>query len=158
MKNKEADYLNQLFAKSSDEVSETEVDFPLIDVPAPLTDNLYAISESSHGDKALSKQNFFKPWPLVASIAASFLVAVVLVQVYQQQQTLKQLQQAQSDLSTALHYLAEANQITQANIFNTLNSNMKKATVKPVIEIGRDAVLPTLKSLEPETKTPSRTL
>ncbi|MFT6408335.1 MAG: hypothetical protein ACJAQ6_001753 [Arenicella sp.] len=158
MKDKEAEYLDTLFSMSSDEIDESEIDFPLVDVPEDLSDKLYAITQPGLSRSDSINQPKVKSWPKFASVAASLLMAVVLVQVYQQQQTLKQLEQAQSDLATALHYLGEANQITRAQMLNTLNKNMKKAALTPVIEIGRDAVLPTVESLESATKRSRHTL
>lgn len=158
MKDKETEYLNTLFTKSADEVDESEKDFPLLDVPANLSDKLYAITKPTLSSSHSIKQRAFKSWPKFASVAASLLMAVVLMQVYQQQQTLKQLEQAQTDLATALHYLGEANQITRTQTLNALNTNMKKAAFAPVIEIGRDAVSPTVESLESATKRSHRTL
>lgn len=158
MKDKETEYLNNLFARSSDELDESDMDFPMMDVPARLADRLYAITESTPVNSHSNKQRTFKSWPKLTGVAASLLLAVVLMQVYQQQQTLKQLKQAQTDLSTALHYLGEANKITQAQMFSSLDTNMKKAAVAPVVEIGRDAVKQTAKSLKSATKTPNRTL
>ena len=158
MKTNETDFLNKLFTKPSAESEELEIDFPLLDVPNNLSENLHAITESTPVSLSSVKQRKFNAWPKVASIAASALLAVVAFQFYQQQQTLNQLEQAQYDLATAIHYLDEANKITRAHMFNTLNTNMKKAAVAPVIVIGRDTVLPTLKSLESDTKTSKRTL
>ena len=158
MKNKETDFLNELFASSSGENDESETDFPLVDVPENLADKLYAITESAAGNTPSIKKLIAGSWPKITSIAASLLVAVVVFQVYQQQQTLKQLEQAQADLATALHYLGEANKITRTQMRISLNENMKKAAIEPVVEIGRDSVLPSLKTLEPETKTQNRTL
>lgn len=158
MKDKETDYLNELFARSSDKADESEIDFPLVDVPDDLTDKLYAITKPTLSSSHSSKQSAVKSWPKFASVAASLLVAVVVFQVYQQQQTLKQLEQAQTDLVTALRYLGEANKITQAQMFHSLNTNMKKAAVAPAIEIGRGAVSQTFESLESTTRIPSRTL
>ena len=131
MKDRETDFLNKLFTGSSDQADESEIDFPLMDVPANLTGNLYAITEPTLSSSASIKQRSFKSWPKFASVAASLLMAVVLFQVYQQQQTLKKLEQAQTDLATALHYLGEANKITQAHMFNALNTNMKKSSYCP---------------------------
>ena len=150
----EAEYLIKLFTKVSDETNEMETDFPLVDVPANLTDDLYAITESTKPNV----HRMSRSWSKFASIAASILIAVVLMQVYQQHQTLKQLEQAQADLATALHYLGEANNITRAQMLSTLNTNMQNAAIGPVIEIGRGVVLPTVKSLESATKIPNRTL
>ena len=158
MKNQETNYLNALFAKSSDEVDAAEIDFPIVDVPADLSDSLYAITGTTSSGSKSSNSRPFMSWPKFASVAASLLMAVVLLQVYQQQKTLNQLEQAQADLATALHYLGEANEITKAQMFNALNENMKKAAIAPVIEIGRDAVLQTAESLEHATKIQNRTL
>jgi len=79
-------------------------------------------------------------WPKVTSIAASLFVAIMGFQFYQQQQTLRQLEQAQADLATALHYLGEANRIAQVQVSKSLNDNIKKAGVEPAMEIGRDAI------------------
>ncbi|MFT5574008.1 MAG: hypothetical protein ACI9FR_002944 [Cryomorphaceae bacterium] len=163
MKDNETEYLNKLFTKSSSELDESEIDFPLVDVPADLSNQLYAITGPALSSSGSIKQGVFKSWsnkawPKFASVAASLLMAVVLLQVYQQNQTLNQLEQAQADLTTALHYLGEANKITQTQMLNALNANMKKAAFAPVIEIGRDAAIPTVESLESATKRPHRTL
>lgn len=151
----EIEYVNTLFTKTSDEAAEMETDFPLVDTPENLSDELYAITESS---KKTSNHRTISSWPKLASIAASILMAVVLLQVYQQHQTLKQLEQAQTDLATALHYLGEANNITRAQMLNTLNSNMQKAAIGPVIKIGRGVILPTVETIESATKIQNRTL
>jgi len=160
MKNNETEYLNKLFSVSSDETDESEIDFPLIDVPETLSQRLYAISDPALSDTAPMKRNSprFKSWPKLTSIAASLLMAVVLAQSYQQHQTLKRLEQAQTDLAMAMHYLGEANQIARVQMLNSLNDNMKKSAILPVLEIGRDAVIPTVESLEFETKKNHRTL
>jgi hypothetical protein len=158
MNDQDTEYLDTLFSRSSDQTGESEIDFPLIDVPAKLTDRLYAITQPTLSSSNLIKQRTFKSWPKFASVAASLLMAVVLMQVYQQQQTLNQLEQAQTDLATALHYLGEANEITRTQMLKTLNTNMKKAAFAPVIETGRDAVSPAVESLESTSKTSNRTL
>lgn len=152
MKDQETEYLDKLFAKSSNEADEKEIDFAMHDVPAELTGRLFAISENTH------KTGFFYSWKKVASIAASLLVGMVIFQIYQQQQTLQQLEKAQADLATALHYLEQANQITRAHVINSLRTNMKNTTAVPVRELGRNAVLPTLKSLGAENNTPNQSL
>ena len=126
MKDKETEYLNSLFASSANEVDESEIDFPLLDVPVNLTDKLYAIAKPTLSSSHSIERRPFKSWPKFASVAASLLMAVVLIQVYQQQQTLKQLEQAQTDLATALHYLGEANKITQTQMLNALNTNVRE--------------------------------
>ncbi|MBT8114060.1 MAG: hypothetical protein KJP04_01675, partial [Arenicella sp.] len=82
----------------------------------------------------------------------------VVTLVYQQQQTLNQLEQAQADLATALHYLGEANKITRAQMVSSLNENMQKAAVAPVLEIGREAASQTAESLKFTTEIPGRSL
>ena len=158
MKDHETEYLNTLFTAPSDQADESEVDFPLLEVPTNLSDSLYAITGPALNSEPITKQRRFKSWPKFASVAASILMAVVLVQNYQQHQTLKQLEQAQADLATALRYLGEANQITRVHMLNTLNKNMRKAAVVPVIEMGRDAASPTIESLELAAKRSHRTL
>jgi hypothetical protein len=158
MKDKESEFLNSLFIASSDQADESEVDFPMVDVPANLTEKLYAITQPTLSNSNLIKQRTFKSWPKFASVAASLLMVVVLMQVYQQQQTLNQLEQAQIDLATALHYLGEANEITRTQMLKTLNTNMKNAAFEPVIEIGRDVVSPAVESPESTRKISNRTL
>lgn len=167
MKGQETDYLDTLFASSSDVTNEAEVEPPLVDVPNNLSGKLYAIVESASVGTAPEyevtvKRGFFEHWSKVTGIAASLLIAIMGFQFYQQQQTLKRLEQAQTDLATALHYLGEANRITRAQVLNSLNNNMNKAGVVPAMEIGRDAVTPNFKQHEletnPEIKTPNRTL
>jgi hypothetical protein len=163
MKNSETDYLNTLFASSSDVTDEAEVEIPLLDVPDTLSGKLYAIAESAPvvltpNYTATTKRGLFESWPKITSIAASLLVAIMGVQFYQQQQTLKQLEQAQNDLTTALHYLGEANRITRGQVLDSLNDNINKAGVIPAMEIGRDAVVPNFKRRKLQIKIPNRTL
>ena len=173
MKNKETDYLDKLFASSSDINDEVEVDVPLVDVPDTLAAKLRAIADSvplsvvsensSEVAKASEKQSnvkpgFFQNWTKVTSIAASLFVAIVGFQFYQQQQTIKQLEQAQADLATALHYLGEANRIARAQVRDSLNDNINKAGVVPAMEIGRDVLNPNFKQHKAANKTPSRNL
>ena len=103
MKNSETDYLDKLFASSSDVTDEAEVEIPLVELPESLGDKLYAIAESAPAASAWVKRGFFQSWPKMTSIAASLFVAIMGFQFYQQQQTFKQLEQAQADLATALH-------------------------------------------------------
>ena len=158
MKGSEKDYLDKLFAASSDATDEAEVDFPLVDVPEGLGDKLYAIADSTPVSTAPVARRYFKNWPKLTSIAATFLIAVIGFQFYQQQQTLKQLEQAQTDLATALHYLGEANRITREQVQATVRENMRNAGVRPAIEIGRELVPPQWKEPEPENETRTRTL
>lgn len=158
MKSNETDYLNTLFSSSSDVTDEAEIEIPLCDVSETLSDKLYAVSESTPANKANVKRGFFESWPKVTSVAASLLIALVGFQFYQQQQTLKQLEQAQGDLATALHYLGEANRIARAQVRDSLNENINKAGVIPAMEIGRDVVKPTFTPREPKAKTLNRTL
>lgn len=162
MKDNETEYLDALFASSSDMSDEAEVELPLVEVPANLSGKLYAIAESAPAGSATVKRGFFESWPKITSIAASVLIAFMGLQFYQQQQTFKQLEQAQSDLATALHYLGEANRITQEHVLNSLNDNINKTGVVPAMQIGRDALMPNHKQREretkPETQTYKRTL
>ena len=153
----EMDYLNKLFTAAQDETAEAESNFLLVDTPENLSEELYAITEADiktqKTEHALSGL-----WPKFAAIAASLVMAVVLLQSYNQQQTIKQLEQAQHDLAIALHYLSEANKITQAQMINTLNSNMQKATIVPVLEVGRGLVIPSNKTTDSAAQKPNRTL
>ena len=163
MKGQETDYLDKLFASSSDVTDEAEVEVPLVDVPKSLGGKLYAIADSAPIGVASEygvtvKRSFFQSWPKVTSIAASLFVAIVGFQFYQQQQALTQLEQAQTDLATALYYLGEANRITRAEVLNSLNENMNKAGVVPAMEIGRDTVTPDFKKPAPVPKKLNRTL
>ncbi len=144
MKQNETDYLNKLFAFSSDLSDEIEVEIPQQDLPAGLTQSLYEIAESSGSAKdpiaASAKRATVLSFPKFASVAASLFVAVLGFQFYQQQQTLKRLEEAQTDLATAIQYLAEANRIARNQVIDSLNDNIKKAGVEPAMEIGRDAL------------------
>jgi uncharacterized protein HemX len=153
MKLQEADYLNKLFSPddSSEQRDALDSEFPLVDVPSELTQKLYQIANSGSGQAAeLTTKESSGLWPKLTAIAASLLVAVVMVQFYQQQQTIKQLEQAQADLKTALHYLGEANRIARAEVLESVNENMKKAGIEPAIDVGREAIVPALDSLETE--------
>ncbi|GAA6136918.1 hypothetical protein NBRC116583_06650 [Arenicella sp. 4NH20-0111] len=171
MKENEVDYLNKLFASSSDVTDEAEVDYPLVDVPEGLSDRLLGLADSD--PKPVSEQpslanvdpsklgpdsksnniiwGVFNSWTRVTSIAASLFVAVMGFQFHQQQQTIKQLEQAQADLATALEYLGEANRIARSQVIDSLNDNMKKAGVEPALKIGRNAMQD---ALEPNTEQP----
>jgi len=162
MKDNETDYLDTLFAPTSDVTGEAELDLPLVDVPDGLSSKLYAIAEptlasvasgndvKAHGvntyDSTL-KHGFFGAWPKVTGIAASLLVAIMGFQFYQQQQTLKQLEQAQTDLATALQ-----------QVLDSLNDNINKTRVLPVIEIERDTLEFNFKQSQGETKPLNHTL
>jgi len=158
MKDNEIEYLDKLFASSSDVNNEVDIEYPLLDVPDGLNRKLHAITEPSLVSTATVKRGFFERWPKVTSIAASLLVTVVGFQFYQQQQTLKQLEHAQNDLATALHYLGEANRITRAQVLNSLNNNINKAGVVPAMEIELNDRLEPKKLPEKRTKTPTRSL
>ncbi len=177
MKNRETDYLDKLFASSSDVTDEVEVEVevPLLDMPDGLSEKLYLIAESAPASSAIgqasdaslkadiaNKSNVVSwpkivNWPKLSSIAASLFIAILGFQFYQQHQTLKQLEQAQSDLATALHYLGEANRITREQVGGSLNENINKAGVVPAMSIGIDAVRPKLKKTKPEKTKPRKT-
>lgn len=163
IKGQEPDFLDELFASTSDVSDEAEVDIPLVDVPENLGGKLYAIAESEpesmtpHAEVS-AKWRYFYGWPKATSIAVSVFVAVMGFQFYQQQQTIKQLEQAQADLATALHYLGEANRITQAQVLNSLSDNINNAGIKPAIEHGRDPRKPNFKLRKTDIETPRRTL
>lgn len=156
MKKNETEYLNKLFTSSSDKNDEAEV--PLVHVPEGLSEKLYAIAETTPVSARSAKRSFFKGWPNLTRIAATLMVAAVGFQFYQQQQTLKQLEQAHADLATALHYLGEANRITRMQVLNSFNDNMRNAGIKPAIKVEQDDVSPTREPRNPETKKYNRTL
>lgn len=174
MKQNETDYLNKLFASSSDVSNEVEVTVPQVDVPESLSQNLHAIADSLPASAATvntavmantvtesvttEKRGVVFNFPTFAGLAASLFVAIMGFQFYQQQQTLKQLEQAQADLATALHYLGEANRIARTQVRDSLNDNIKKAGVDPVIETGRKALRPNFKHFEYETQTQNHSL
>jgi len=158
MNENEADYLNRLFASSSDVTDEAEVTFPLVEVPNELSDKLNSMADSAPmGTNAKSETSLSRgislSWPKVTGIAASLFVVIMGIQFYQQQQTLKQLEQAQADLATALQYLGEANRIAQTQIIESLNDNINKAGIEPAIEMGFDALRPKPKKADPEPQT-----
>jgi len=157
MKDNEIDYLDKLFASSSDATDEAEVAFPLVDAPDVLSEKLYAIAESAPSvvvrePEVIVKHGFFEGWPTMASVAASLFVAIMGFQFYQQQQTLKRLEQAQADLATALHYLGEANRITRAQVLDSLSDKLNEAEVLPAIKKQRES------ETRPTIKPSSRTL
>ena len=84
MKDNEIEYLDKLFASSSDVNNEVDIEYPLLDVPDGLNRKLHAITEPSLVSTATVKRGFFERWPKVTSIAASLLVTVVGFQFYQQ--------------------------------------------------------------------------
>lgn len=154
----ETEFLNKLFDQSNHDHVEGEHDFPLVDVSANLTADLYAITEADLNCEPINKLSAFRAWPKWAGMAAGLFIAIILLQIYDQRQTIKQLEQAQQDLATALHYLGEANQITQIQMLNTLNSNMQKATIVPLVEIGRAIARPSMPTPEPEIEQLKHTL
>ena len=158
MNEKETEYLNKLFASSSDITDEAEVEVPLVNAPNSLNEKLYRIADSNSVGVIPIKRRYFGSWPQMARIAAGVLVGFMAFQFYQQQQTLNQLEKAQADLAVALHYLGEANRITRQQVRSSLNENIKKAGVEPALEIGRDSLLPALRSNEPQSLKTTRTL
>ena len=148
MRQNEKDYLDQLFASSSDQNDEVATDIPQVEIPVRLSERLYAIADSAPSseqqtvskDNVVSIANFTEKFGRkFAGMAASLFAVVIAFQFYQQYQTLRQLEQVQADLATALHYLGEANRIARSQVLNSLNDNIQNAGVKPALEIGRDA-------------------
>ena len=137
MKQYESDYLDSLFSPESGSDASND-EFPLCDVSSDLTQKLYAIAEEPQLEQASPKAKVFDFWPKLTAVAASLLVAVVVAQFYQQQQTIKQLEQAQADLKTALHYLGEANRIARAEVLESVNKNMRRAGVEPALQFEHD--------------------
>lgn len=158
MKDNERDYLARLFSSTSDAEDQVQVDFPLVDVPKELSARLHKVTEAQPQVETSVARPRFISWPKVSAIAASLLAITVGFQFYQQQQTLNQLAQAQADLKVALHYLGEANRITRTQVRNSVRESMQKAAVQPAIELGKETVLPSLKSLESEQKLESHSL
>ena len=159
MKDNEKIYLDRLFSSSLNKAGDAEVEIPLVPVPEGLSGKLNAIAEMSDGsskNELASKRGFLISWPQVTGVAASLLVALMGFQFYQQQQTLKQLEQAQSDLATALHYLGEANRITQEQVLNSLNENIQKTDLVPAMEARSGDVKPKRRYVD--TKILNRTL
>ena len=169
MKHSEPDYLDTLFALSSDESDAAQGGFPLVDVPDTLNRRLTAIVHlvPASGDSfpasgalppaAPAKPHILASWPTATSIAATLLVTLVGFQFYQQQQTLNQLEQAQADLTTALHYLGEANRITRAQVVNSLNETVGEEMINARANARTNAKT-WLEPYEPEIKTPNRSL
>jgi len=171
MKQNEKDYLDQLFASSSDQNDEAATDIPQVEMPEGLSSRLNAIADSAprYGQDKTDQgkiirlpkftENFGRKF---TGIAASLFVVVMGFQFYQQHQTLKQLEQAQADLATALHYLGEANRIARSQVLNSLNDNIQNAGVKPALEIGRDALrdstAPQSQQDDPETRMQTHSL
>ncbi len=159
MKQNENDYLNKLFSSSSDLSNEVEVEIPEFEPSESLSSRLYGIADVRPERKADVEFDRIRPghrvlsWPKVSAIAASFFVAIFGFQFYQQQQTLRQLEQAQADLATAMRYLSEANRIAQVQVLDSLNQNIKKAGIEPALEIGRDALAPNFKRKHAKTRT-----
>lgn len=139
----EAKLLRQIFAEPGHNTEADEA-VPLLDIPAGLTQRLYAIADD---DTALSqresRQNIFATaltrlaqlpaWKSLGAVVASAVIVAVMVQMNEQRKTIAQLEQAQRDLAIALHYLNEANQAVEASLVNTLDNTMQKAAVEPVV-------------------------
>ncbi len=145
MKQSEEDYLNKLFASSSDVTDEVEVDLPLVDVPIDLSSRLNSIAdgaplEASSANLVAAKWGVANNWTKVTGLAASLFVAVLGFQFYQQHQTFKQLEKAQADLATALEYLGEANRIARSQVIDSFNGSMQKAGLEPAYKIGRNVM------------------
>lgn len=128
MNENETDYLNKLFDSSLDLYESNDVEIPLVHPPKHLTRKLYAIVDDGDTRTFTSSR-----WPKFTSIAASLFMAVIVVQFYQQQQTMKQLELAQEDLATALHYLSQANRITREQVLESLNAE-DRYRVRPAMD------------------------
>ncbi len=138
----ESELLRQIFAEPG-QATEGEEAVPLLDIPAGLTQRLYAIADDETAlsqreprqnifSKALAKLSRLHVWKSLGAVAASAVIVAVMVQINEQRQTIAKLEQAQRDLAIALHYLNEANQAVEASLVNTLDSTMQKAAVEPV--------------------------
>jgi len=163
MKHNESEYLDKLFATSSDVTDEVEVDIPQAELSDGLTERLYGIAETLPESAAPEKTEAtidatqgtgakIFAFPKFAAVAASLFVAVMGFQFYQQQKTLRQLEQAQADLATALQYLGEANRIARSEVLGSLQENMQKAAVKPAVRMSRDALMPKFNDRDFENK------
>ncbi len=163
MKHNESEYLDKLFATSSDVTDEVEVDIPQAELTEGLTEKLYGIAETLPESAKPAQSELIAQvsqgagakifaFPKYAAVAASLFVAVMGFQFYQQQKTLRQLEQAQADLATALHYLGEANRIARSEVLGSLQDNMQKAAVKPAVRMSRDALMPKFNDREFENK------
>lgn len=125
--NADEQFLQRIFSNS--DINE-EDDFPLAEVPANLSEKLYAIPKQG---AALKPK--FNRWAKLGSIAASICLALVLLgQGIEHQQQKAEALQAKQDLEIALFYLNKANQKASHNVNKTLKVNLQKATVVPVIE------------------------
>ncbi|RBP51261.1 hypothetical protein [Arenicella xantha] len=176
MKHQETDYLDTLFTARADATQTSEEGFPLIEVPDGLSDKLYAIADAAPMETYRANSRSFKPsllvsWPTLGSIAATLMISMLGFQFYQQQQTLKHLEQAQADLATALHYLGEANRIARAQVLDSLNDTITKEAstktrqmeraqpwVEPALSTETNTLTPYLEAREPKALTPNRSL
>ena len=138
----ESELLRKIFAEPGQATGGEEA-VPLLDIPAGLTQRLYAIADGDTAlrqyparqsivSKALARLAQLPAWKSLGAVAASAVIVAVMVQMNEQRQTIAQLEQAQRDLAIALHYLNEANQAVEASLVNTLDNTMQKAAVEPV--------------------------
>ena len=149
MKHTESDYLDKLFASSLDEKREREIDIPQLDLPSDLNGRLKAIADQKIVDSSSASDARVFSFPKLAAIAATLFVGIFAFQLVQHHRTLQQLEQAQADLATALHYIGQANQIARSQVLNSLNDNIKRAGINPAVEIGRDTLR---ESLSPNSR------
>ena len=113
----------------SEKVSENDLGFPLIDPPKQLSERLYAITENEQEKKTTSKSLV---WKYLGAVAASVLLVAFTIQFEMNRREVRELRQAVKDLHIAMEYLEKTNKQAEEKVMETLNVNLKKATVKPI--------------------------
>ncbi|MGI9289145.1 MAG: hypothetical protein ACR2P1_27480 [Pseudomonadales bacterium] len=153
--NHESDFLRKVFAEPGQSVDDIEA-VPLVDIPAGLTEKLYAIADSEteempdHSRQTTFSNGFFSlvrlsklpSWKTWGGVAASVVMVAVMLQMNEQRKTIAQLEQAQQDLTIAFRYLNETNKAVEARLVDTLGNNMQKAVFAPVVHSVNAIELP----------------
>lgn len=100
--------------------------FPLVEPPAHLQSALYAIPS------ARKRQVHTGRWLGAAALAASVVIAIL---ISPQPASINQdALQAQKDFELALHYLNKANKKAASSVTSTLNTELERSTVNPIVK------------------------
>lgn len=108
-----------------------EEGFDLVDPPASLQAKLYAIPQASKQPAPLSRVTISR-WFGAAALAASVVIALLLSP--QPAPVNQEALQAQKDFELALHYLNKANQKAASSVTSTINTELERSTVNPIVK------------------------
>lgn len=108
-----------------------EEGFALEEPPTNLQAALYAIPQSS------KQPSPFNRIPISGWLSAAALTASVVIAILLSPHTAPvdhEAQQAQKDFEIALHYLNKANKKAASSVTSTINTELERSTVNPIVK------------------------